>query len=139
MNKVMLLAWCAAIFTGSAGATEIVYTPVNPSFGGNPLNGSFLLNSAQVQDNYKDPASKDLNTQKSDLEQFNELLQRSILNRIASTVTGQLVDQNGNLVPGNFDAGDFSVAIASTNIAGQLQVTVTDKITGQVTQFTVNN
>jgi len=25
-------------------ASELVYTPVNPSFGGNPLNGPVLLN-----------------------------------------------------------------------------------------------
>jgi curli production assembly/transport component CsgF len=27
----------------------MVYHPVNPTFGGNPLNGSFLLSTAQAQ------------------------------------------------------------------------------------------
>jgi curli production assembly/transport component CsgF len=27
----------------------LVYHPVNPTFGGNPLNGSFLLSTAQAQ------------------------------------------------------------------------------------------
>jgi len=30
-------------------ATEQVYHPVSPTFGGNPLNGTFLLSTAQAQ------------------------------------------------------------------------------------------
>jgi len=40
------------IMLGSASAavaSEIVYHPVNPTFGGNPLNGSSLLSQAQAQ------------------------------------------------------------------------------------------
>ena len=33
----------------AASASEMVYHPVNPTFGGNPLNGSFLLSQAQAQ------------------------------------------------------------------------------------------
>lgn len=32
-----------------AAATEQVYRPVNPQFGGNPLNGAFLMQQAQAQ------------------------------------------------------------------------------------------
>lgn len=36
--------------SGSAAvASEIVYHPVNPTFGGNPLNGTPLLSQAQAQ------------------------------------------------------------------------------------------
>jgi curli production assembly/transport component CsgF len=35
--------------SGPALASEMVYHPVNPTFGGNPLNGSFLLSTAQAQ------------------------------------------------------------------------------------------
>jgi curli production assembly/transport component CsgF len=30
-------------------ASSLVYTPTNPTFGGNPLNGTFLLSQAQTQ------------------------------------------------------------------------------------------
>ncbi len=33
----------------SAMASQLTYTPTNPTFGGNPLNGSFLLSTAQAQ------------------------------------------------------------------------------------------
>jgi len=35
----------------SASATEQVYRPVSPTFGGNALNGGFLLSTAQAQGN----------------------------------------------------------------------------------------
>lgn len=33
-------------------AGQLVYTPVNPSFGGNPLNGSYLFSKAQAGKKY---------------------------------------------------------------------------------------
>ncbi len=38
--------------SGPALAGTLVYTPTNPTFGGNPLNGSYLFNNAQVQNQY---------------------------------------------------------------------------------------
>jgi curli production assembly/transport component CsgF len=32
-----------------AVASQLVYTPISPTFGGNPLNGTFLLGTAQGQ------------------------------------------------------------------------------------------
>lgn len=34
---------------GSAFASELVYRPINPSFGGDPLNGNWLLSQATSQ------------------------------------------------------------------------------------------
>jgi curli production assembly/transport component CsgF len=46
----LLISAIIALGTGSAAvASEIVYHPVNPTFGGNPLNGSALLSQAQAQ------------------------------------------------------------------------------------------
>jgi curli production assembly/transport component CsgF len=36
-------------FSFCASASQLTYTPVNPTFGGNPLNGSYLLSTAQSQ------------------------------------------------------------------------------------------
>ena len=36
-------------FTTAGLATEQIYKPVSPTFGGNPLNGTFLLSTAQAQ------------------------------------------------------------------------------------------
>jgi curli production assembly/transport component CsgF len=51
-TKIAVTAILASIFfSASAFATEQVYHPVSPTFGGNPLNGSFLLSTAQAQGN----------------------------------------------------------------------------------------
>ncbi|KAB0617096.1 curli assembly protein CsgF [Castellaniella defragrans] len=49
------LAAAGLLLSGTAPAGQLVYVPVNPSFGGNPLNGSYLLQSAQAQKRYPYP------------------------------------------------------------------------------------
>src|SRR5260370_24839934 len=43
------VAAVAATATASGVASELVYPPVTPTFGGNQLNGSALLSTAQAQ------------------------------------------------------------------------------------------
>ena len=43
------------LLVGACLAGQLTYVPVNPSFGGNPLNGAYLLQSAQAQKRYPYP------------------------------------------------------------------------------------
>lgn len=122
---------------GKASATELVYTPVNPHFGGSPLNGSVLLNAAQAQNKTKDPDST-LNKKESALQQFNESLQRSVLGRLAAAATSNILGPNGQLIPGSVETGDFVITITDTG-NGSLRVVTTDKLTGASTSFEVGN
>ena len=52
MGKVVFGVACVlgvVTFLSPAFATEMVYHPVSPTFGGNPDNGAFLLSTAQAQ------------------------------------------------------------------------------------------
>jgi curli production assembly/transport component CsgF len=49
LPKLALGFFGLAAAAGSACASQLTYAPVNPTFGGNPLNGTFLLNSGQAQ------------------------------------------------------------------------------------------
>lgn len=118
-------------------ATEQVYVPINPSFGGNPLNGSVLLNSAQAQNHYKEPSASPLSLRQSALQQFNETLQRSILSRVASAVSSGVVGTNGQLSPGTVETTDFRIVISDIG-GGTLHITTTDKVTGQTTEFQIS-
>jgi curli production assembly/transport component CsgF len=131
-RKTML----AALFVASAAAQagELIYTPINPSFGGNPQNGSVLLSEAQAQNHFQAPTP---NTQQNALDQFNSSLRSAILSRVASALTGNVVSSTGQLIPGNIETTDFHIAIVSLG-SGVLQITTTDKTTGQSTQFQVN-
>ncbi len=125
----------ALCFARAAHATELVYRPVNPSFGGDPLNGPNLLNSAIQQNDFKDPEADRLSNQ-SPLQQFNDQLQRAILGRIASSVSGGLFNSSGQLIPGIVETADFRIAIVDLG-GGVLSITTTDKVTGESTTFQV--
>ena len=129
------LAWARMWLLGitSCGvvhATELVYTPVNPSFGGNPLNGTWLLNNAQAQNDYDDPDLKDRTAiaGTSALERFSSQLQSRLL--------GQLLD---NISTGN--AGSLSTDAFIVNViddSGALTIEVTDRATGEISEILVN-
>lgn len=138
LKSLPAAAACAfALAMAPAGATELVYVPVNPSFGGSPLNGPVLLNSAQAQNKHKDPDAQIAGlTQRTPLEQFNDTLQRAILSRVAAAATGSLFSASGQLVPGTVETADFSISIVDQG-GGILQITTTDKATGQSTSFQI--
>jgi curli production assembly/transport component CsgF len=122
----------------SVPATELVYVPVNPAFGGNPLNGSVLLGNAQAQDKHKDPAAglgANGLLSKTPLQEFNDLLERSILGQLSSAAASTVIS-NGKLVPGTVETGNFTITISDLG-GGLLRVSTTDKVTGTSTSFEV--
>lgn len=119
-------------------AGPLVYQPVNPTFGGSPDNGIYLLDTANAVNKHQAPASTSANafSSQSPLDQFNSQLEQAILSRLASSVTSSIVGPNGALQPGTITTGQFTVSV--TNLGnGQLQVTTTDTTTGQTTTFQV--
>lgn len=125
-----------ALVAEDARANELVYVPVNPSFGGSPANGNWLSSYATSQNLTKDP-----NQQKKpdELEQFKEQLQRAVLGRVASSVSGALFDEtNRTWIEGTQTFGDFQIAVVPFG-TDQVQVTITDTTTGAATSFTVDS
>ncbi|MVW89791.1 curli production assembly protein CsgF [Pseudomonas sp. PB101] len=127
----LLGLWFAG--AGSSGlvqATELVYTPINPSFGGNPLNGTWLLNNAQAQNDYDDPDLKDRTTVAgtSALERFTSQLQSRLL--------GQLLDNISTGNTGSLSTDAFIVDVIDDS--GALTINVTDRVTGEVSEIQVN-
>lgn len=52
--KLIISMVAASLLTTAVNASELTFRFNNPSFGGNPANGSFLLNTANAQDDYDD-------------------------------------------------------------------------------------
>jgi len=112
-----------------ATATELVYEPRNPNFGGNPLNGSYLLQNAQSQDDHEDPNSPaDLYKQPSALDRFTDSLETRLLNQLLTDVG------NGN--SGELITDDFIVQILDND--GVLTVLITDRETGDKSEIVVS-
>lgn len=115
------------LFMLSAGiqATELVYTPINPSFGGNALNGNFLLQKAQSQN-----AHSASNPGQSFVDKFRDALERNIIN----SLTRRIAD--GELVEGVYNTGEFLVEVV-TDTDGSVIVNITNLDSGEVTIITI--
>ena len=116
-----------------AFSSDLLYQPVNPAFGGNPNNASFLLGSANAQQQFEDEQDES-----SPLEEFNERLQRSLLGRITSAVTRDIVDIDGNITPGIFETVDYIIEIVDEG-NGLITIFTTDRVTGEQTVIQVEN
>ena len=125
---------------GPAMATELIYYPRNPSFGGNPAYGTVLLNSALATKTHKAPGSDERGgiEDRTPLEQFNDTLERQVVNRLTTAATSRIIGPNGNLIPGNLETDNFIIHIADLG-NGMLNVTTTVKLTGASTAFMVSN
>jgi curli production assembly/transport component CsgF len=124
----MLLA--GLLLSSGVSATELVYTPVNPSFGGSPLNGAWLLGSAQAQNDKKDPDAIDRSslTGTSALDRFTSQLE----SRLLTDLLNKMDDPNG----GSLVTDDFLVNVV--NLDGNLTVEITDRLTGEISEIVVN-
>ncbi len=120
----------------SVQAGELIYVPVNPAFGGNPNNGQVLLNAAQAQNRTKENLPTSASGEKSELQQFNDMLERSVLSRLASAATSGVMGLNGQLVPGTVQTQSFIIDIQDIG-SGLLRIKTTDKITNEFTTFEV--
>jgi curli production assembly/transport component CsgF len=139
MNKSLAFACVLALAASASQANPLVYTPVNPSFGGSPLNGPYLLNRAQSQDRSKDPnAASPFNplSPQSQLEQFNNALQQAVLSRISAAVSSSIVGADGRLIPGTVETQNFMITISDLG-GGRLRILTTDKLSGSSTSFDI--
>ena len=124
-----------ALWASGLSADELIYEPVNPAFGGNPLNGNWLLNNAHVQDTFEDPdtVSPDLARQ-SELDRFNYTLERIVISRLASQHTEAFLDGSTS-----FLETENLIITTTDNPDGSTTITTTDKTTGQVTEVVIQS
>lgn len=110
--KTIILAYLS-FFTLSVSATEIVYKPINPSFGGNPLNASMLLNKANSQNKHRAPI-----IEKSYGERFQESLERTYLNRMVREISdmafGDDVEDSIFNEDSIFTSGDYEIQVITS-------------------------
>lgn len=132
MNRTIIAVstcLCLSSFSLLSQATELVYTPVNPNFGGNPLNGPTLLNEAQAQNDYKDPdLRRTTTTGTTALERFSQQLQSSLLSQVLTNI------RSGNT--GSLTTDAFVINVIDDS--GSLSIQITDRATGEISEVNVN-
>ncbi|GGL94283.1 curli production assembly protein CsgF [Pseudooceanicola nanhaiensis] len=126
----------------SAFAGDLVYTPINPSFGGNPLNASHLLGIANAQ---RDATASDANdgtgstggtggSETTDAELFVRQLEGRLLSALAGQVTSAIFGDNPQ-DSGTVTFGTTTVAFDRT--LESIRLVITDSIDGTVTEIVV--
>jgi curli production assembly/transport component CsgF len=117
-------------------AQQFTYKPINPAFGGDTFNYQWLLQSAEAQNKFTDPAATGREEQ-SELDSFSAGLNRQLLSQLSrSLLSGQIDFENG-LQPGTFTFGDLEVEILET-FEG-LVVNILDTLTGDTTTVVIPN
>lgn len=130
ITKKIIMSAVILISMSHAHASELVYTPINPSFGGSPLNGSMLLNKAQSQNKHKAPINE-----KSYAEKFQDSLERAYINRMVREITdlafGEGVDDSIFNQDSIFMSGDYEIQVLTSGV-DSITVQITNTVTGEV-------
>jgi len=133
-ERLLPLAAIAAtliIAPATAHADKLVYTPTNPSFGGNPFNSSHLLATANAQNEHEAPR-----TRESQADQFVRMLQSRLLSSLASRVGDAILGENaqptGEIVYGN-------QTVRWETLLDSIRLTIVDASTGAETEIVIPN
>ena len=128
-------AWLAGLAAlaigGAASAQDIVYEPVNPSFGGNPFNSAHLLGIANAQNDFKDPKAKDSGSQA-------DIFARQLQSRLLSALSSQIVDAIFGENPQEHGIIKFGgQTIEFTRGLEEVTLVITDDSTGEITTIVI--
>ncbi|KKI48573.1 MAG: curli production assembly/transport protein CsgF [Enterobacterales bacterium] len=127
--RVSYIALIALFISPVSWGGNMVFQFVNPNFGGNPNNGSFLLNEANAQNSYKDPNGYDFDTSTpSPLDNFTSVIQSQLL--------GNLMGNISQGKPGRLVTKDFIVDVKNTD--GRLTMNILDRTTGKSSTIEVD-
>lgn len=132
MNQRALLLTAVLLFAFDMPAlADMIYKPINPSFGGDSFNSSHLQGLASTQNQFtKTSKSSTQTTSERFLSMLQTRLYSSLASQVAEAIFGDNAQPSGTIV---FD----DQQIAFVNTGTEIQLTVTDFTTGQVTNITV--
>lgn len=134
LQKILLINFFLLSF-GFCFSQQMVYQPINPAFGGSYLNYSWLLSSANAQnqfDNAKNPGLRS----NSAIGNFSDNLNRQILSQISRGLFGGEVGET-TMKPGVYNLGTMNITISE--YFGGLNISIIDINTGEQTNINVPN
>jgi curli production assembly/transport component CsgF len=125
MKLALLIAIVALTMAGSVSAGSLIYTPTNPAFGGSPLNGSWLLQQGQAQNQFT-RSSTPTAAQQSQSQIFAQQLQSQLYASLANQITQAIFGANAQQ-SGTFTFQNTTVTFAKVN--GQTNISIFDGTT----------
>ena len=130
MKKIITTMLLVCGLSSAANAQDLVYQPVNPSFGGNPFNSAHLLAIANAQNDFERPVEEA--TSQDELDRFVRSLQSRLLSslstQVANAIFGEDAQDEGRIV-----FGDQTIEFVRTLDGIQLTITEADGSTTVIT------
>lgn len=118
-----------------ANAQQFVYEPINPAFGGNPMNYSWLMNSADKQNQHKAEAQDRF--RRDPLTDFETSLQRQVLSQLTRDIVRRQIGDEGLAEESRFEFGEFTIDLLPG--AAGVTVVIQNILTGDETSITIPN
>ena len=115
-------------------AGDLVWSPINPSFGGSSLNGQWLLSSAQIQDPHGFLQTKRESTKRDPLERFEERLTDRIFYQLSTEIVNAAFGE-GAMEEGQYIVGDYTIDVSADGDG--IKTTITENATGNSTTVEV--
>lgn len=123
----------AALMTllgGTASAQQLTFTPINPTFGGNPFNSSHLLGLANAQNQFL-PKATTTAVGQTQAQQFASQLQSTILAGVSQQISNAIFGNNPQQ-SGTISFGGTSVSFARGLDNVTINITDTQGVTTQI-------
>ena len=135
MKKIAICIVCGLFLLPAdiTTATELVWTPINPSFGGLAYNAQWLLASANAQNKYAD-RQQPIDRVGDLIQDFQANVQRQVLGRLADKIVSEAFGEEG-LQQGHYNLGDFTVDVG-VDVSG-INVVLIDTTSGSQTTIQI--
>lgn len=135
MNKLLITTlFLLAFFQITIIAQDFVYQPVNPAFGGNPYNYSWLLSQANAQNEYKEETDPFGFLNDDPLNGFQDDLNAQVLNEISRQLYFNQFGEEG-LSEGFYEFGSYEIDVSTTSEG--MQIRIIDIMTGSETTVVI--
>lgn len=128
--RLVYAIFAMVLFTSAACAQELVYEPVNPSFGGNSFNSAHLLAIANAQNDFERSVDEDAST---DFDRFIRSLESRLLSSLSTQVANAIFGDDAQ-DSGTIRFGDQTISFVRTFDGIELTITDSD---GTVTVITI--
>jgi curli production assembly/transport component CsgF len=135
MKRLLFTTTCILTFFQLAvQAQDFVYQPVNPAFGGNPYNYSWLLSSATAQNDFKEESDLFDFLDEDPLSGFQEDLNSQVLNELSRQLFFNQFGEEG-LTEGFYEFGSYEIDVSTTSEG--MQIRIIDVVTGSETTVVI--
>ncbi len=125
-KSAFIIAFAVLVLSGQSlsFAGSLVYQPVNPSFGGSPLNGTWQLSQAQAQNQYTQSGrSSSFPSAPTTGQLFANQLTSQLYASLANQITEALFGANAQ------QSGTYTLAgttISFVRVGGEIQISIND-------------